>query len=76
MTKTPVPGSPIDLAIRASGSVSKLAASLGVSQQAVSKWKSENRIPFARIESVSKATGIPARLLLPESFAKAVSPSE
>ena len=72
MTNPSPPGSPIDLAIRAAGSISALAQSLGLSQQAISKWKANNKIPLDRVLDVSRVTGLPTRLLVPENFANAM----
>ena len=72
MTNPSPPGSPIDLAIRAAGSISALAQALGLSQQAVSKWKANNKIPLDRVLDVAKVTGLPPSLLLPENLASAL----
>ena len=58
---------PALLAVRAAGSRAKLGRSLNppVCRQAVDKWVRAGRIPLGRVVAVSKATGIPKKLLDP-----------
>lgn len=71
MTKQIRKGCPLDLAIRAVGSASSLAERLGISQQAVSKWKVKGEIPIQRLPDVARASGVPLKLLLPAEFSEA-----
>lgn len=71
MTKQLRQGCPLDLAIRAVGTASNLAERLGISQQAVSKWKLKGEIPLQRLPDVAKASGVPLKLLLPDDFSEA-----
>lgn len=71
MTKAIRAGSPLDLAIRAVGTASGLAERLGISQQAVSKWKIKGEIPIQRLPEVARASGVPLKLLLPAEFSEA-----
>jgi DNA-binding transcriptional regulator YdaS (Cro superfamily) len=52
-------------AIAAAGSETRLAARIGVSQQAVSLWQ---RIPAERIVDVERATKVPREKLRPDLF--------
>ena len=56
---------PALLAVKAAGTQEKLAASLKISRQSVSAWVRRKRIPLSRVADVSKATGIPKKLLDP-----------
>lgn len=59
-----VPG--IDAAVHALGTQAALADALGVSQQAVAKWRKRGFVPVERAVEVEQATGVPrARLLNP-----------
>jgi len=46
-------------AIEAAGSQSRLAARLGVRQQAVAKWLAKGFVPPARVIEVEQETGVP-----------------
>jgi TorA maturation chaperone TorD len=54
-------------AIRAAGSVSKLARRIDIAQPSVSNW---NRVPADRVASVEAATGVPRANLRPDLFAE------
>lgn len=49
-------------------SQAELAEACGVSQQAVSLWYKQNRIPPRRVSIVSKLTGISPEILNPDVF--------
>ncbi|MFZ4806124.1 MAG: transcriptional regulator [Hyphomicrobiaceae bacterium] len=53
-------------AIRAAGSISRLAQLVGVSQPAVSEWK---RVPVHRVVQVEQLTGLSRDFLRPDIFA-------
>lgn len=56
----------IHQAIRAAGSQQKLAASLGVSQQAISAWLERGWVPLRRAQEIEISFGIPrAKLINP-----------
>lgn len=52
-------------AIEAAGSRSELARRLGISQQAVSQWRT---IPLRQIVAVEQATGVPREELRPDLY--------
>ena len=52
-------------AIAAAGSVTKLAAAIGVKPQAVSQWR---RVPTERVVAVEAATGVPRERLRADLF--------
>jgi DNA-binding transcriptional regulator YdaS (Cro superfamily) len=52
-------------AIEAAGSRSELARRLGISQQAVSQWRT---IPPRQIVAVEQATGVPREELRPDLY--------
>lgn len=52
-------------AIRKAGSVSKLAALIGVTPQAISQWK---KPPATRVLDISRVTGIAPRELRPDVY--------
>lgn len=58
---------PALLAVQAAGSRAKLGRAIQppVCRQAVDKWVRDGRIPLKRVSAVSKATGIPKKLLDP-----------
>jgi DNA-binding transcriptional regulator YdaS (Cro superfamily) len=47
------------------GTITKLAATLGVTRQAVSKW---NRVPLCHVQTISNMTGIPRERLRPDIY--------
>ena len=53
----------LEVAIKAADGVSALARRLGISRQAVSKWR---KVPKRRLQAVAGATGIPAARLRPD----------
>ena len=55
----------LELAIAAAGSARRLAAAIGLSQQAVQQWR---RVPAERILDVERATGVPREKLRPDLF--------
>ena len=52
-------------AIENAGNPAKLAAKLGVSRQAVSKWED---VPMRHIIAIEKATGVPRERLRPDLY--------
>jgi DNA-binding transcriptional regulator YdaS (Cro superfamily) len=57
---------PVDLAANALGSRRKLAEVLGVTPQAISKWR--KRIPAERVLDVERATGVDRSKLRPDIY--------
>lgn len=58
---------PVDRAIDAAGSVSKLAEKLGIVQQAVSNWRSRgSKIPAEYCPVIERELGIPCEELRPD----------
>jgi DNA-binding transcriptional regulator YdaS (Cro superfamily) len=57
----------LSLAIEAAGSINKLARALGMSQQALSEWRS---VPAGRIVQVEAITGVPREKLRPDLYRK------
>jgi DNA-binding transcriptional regulator YdaS (Cro superfamily) len=65
----------IDKAIVAAGSETALAEMLGVSQQAVSKWKKRGFVPIKpvdRASQINNATGVERRELIDPALLEAV----
>ncbi len=58
---------PAELAVAAAGSQLKLARMIDrkLTRQAISDWVRKGRIPLKRVPAVSKATGIPKKILDP-----------
>lgn len=54
----------VDLAVERAGSQGKLAASLGISQQAVGKSVSRGYFSITRAYQVGQVTGVPVRDLI------------
>jgi DNA-binding transcriptional regulator YdaS (Cro superfamily) len=50
---------------RAYGNASRLAESLGISKQAVARWKA---VPFRHLKTISDVTGISRRKLRPDLY--------
>lgn len=67
--------SPLEMAIKAAGSQAKLAEAIGRTQQAVSKWVREGRIPAEYVVAVEKATGINRAELRPDLY-EGMEPAE
>lgn len=65
----------LELAVRAVGSQTKLAEAIGRTQQAVSKWAKDGRIPAEYVVAVEKATGIPRQKLRPDLY-EGMEPAE
>lgn len=63
----------LDRAIAAAGSQQKLAAQIGVTQQAVSIWQRSGRVPAEAAVKVEAATGIPRADIRPDIFGEQVS---
>lgn len=57
--------SALDRAIELAGGVGALSKKLGISRQAVDRWKS---VPAQRVVEVERITGVPRAELLPELF--------
>ena len=57
----------IDL-IKVAGSQEKLASSVGLSQQAISRWLKTDRVPAEHARKVADATGIPTHRIRPDIF--------
>lgn len=57
---------PVDLAIAAVGSQTKLARRVGITSQNVCVWRRRGYIPLERVPTVAKITGIPAHMLRPD----------
>ena len=55
----------LERAKKAAGRAYKLADKLGISQQAISRWK---KIPPLRVLDVERATGIPRHELRPDIY--------
>lgn len=53
----------LQAAVAAAGSEAKLAAAIGISQQAVQQWR---KVPAERILDVEQATGVPREKLRPD----------
>jgi len=58
----------LDKIIKAAGSQEKLAVSVGLSQQAISRWLKADRVPAEHARKVAEATGIPANKIRPDIF--------
>lgn len=63
MTKTA-----IERAIAVAGGLTALGESVGVTAQAVWRWKVRGVIPVDRVIAVEMATGIPREKLRPDTF--------
>jgi len=59
----------VKLACIAAGGQRRLGAAVDVSQQSVSKWVQNRRVPAHHCPMVALLTGIPCRLLNPDVFA-------
>jgi DNA-binding transcriptional regulator YdaS (Cro superfamily) len=53
----------IDLAVEMAGSQAKLAAKVGVTQQAVMKWVKRGFVPLPRAREIEAVLGIPRSTL-------------
>lgn len=59
---------------KAAGNAKKLAALLGLTPAAITKWGSE--VPLKRLVEVEAATGIPRYILRPDLFAPQSAPDK
>lgn len=59
---------PIDDAIKVAGGLTRLAEGVGVTTQAVWKWKRAGEVPLDRVIAIEKLTGIPREILRPDVF--------
>lgn len=66
----------IEQAIRAAGSQSGLARTLGIKPQAVQKWAATGRIPSERVIEVERATGVSRQLLRPDLYPEELAEKE
>jgi DNA-binding transcriptional regulator YdaS (Cro superfamily) len=55
---------PVEAVVAAAGNQSNLASSLGVTQQAVSKWLRRGWVPLARAAEIEHLFGIPRKQLI------------
>lgn len=55
-------------AIDAAGGPSALSRAVGVSSQAVCKWRKDRRIPAERVLAVERASGVPRTQLRPDIY--------
>lgn len=55
----------LDLAIKRAGGLTRLAASLGISKQAVLQWE---KVPPLRVLEVERASGVPRSELRPDLY--------
>lgn len=62
---------PVDAAISAAGSAAQLARMLGITDQAILKWRNKGEIPLSRVFDVERVTGIHRSVLRPDFFAEA-----
>lgn len=69
MSDTPTP---LDRAIAAAGSLTKLASALGVHKSSIVAWR-HNRIPAERVARIEAVTGVPRHELRPDLFAQAAA---
>lgn len=63
---------PIDLAARAVESQKTLAGLLGVTPQAITKWKN-SRIPAERVLDIERVTGVSRHDLRPDIYPREVA---
>ena len=54
----------IDLAVEMAGSQAKLAAKVGVTQQAVMKWVKRGYVPLPRAREIEALLGVPRNSLV------------
>lgn len=59
---------PIQRAIEIAGGLTALGNAIGVSAQAVSRWKINNCVPLDRVIAVEQVTGVPREQLRPDVF--------
>lgn len=58
----------ITQAISSIGKIADLAAAIGVSPQAVRKWKKEGKVPAERVLLIESITGVPRHELRPDIY--------
>ncbi len=56
----------VERAIKAVGGARALAGKLGLSTQAVNKWRAKKQVPLKRWWDVSRITGIPREAFMPK----------
>lgn len=54
----------VDLAVQMAGSQAKLAAKVGVTQQAVMKWVKRGYVPLPRAREIEALLGVPRNSLV------------
>lgn len=54
------------------GNAMRIAAALGITPQAISKWK---RVPPYRVLAVEKVTGVPRHILRPDLYPRENTPA-
>lgn len=65
---------PIERAVMAAGSQTKLAADLGVTPQAVQQWVEAASVPAKRVLDIERLTGVSRHDLRPDIFGPAPKP--
>jgi DNA-binding transcriptional regulator YdaS (Cro superfamily) len=55
----------LERAIEKLGSSARLAARIGITEQAISQWR---RVPYLRVLEIERATGIPRTELRPDIY--------
>ncbi len=58
--------------IKLAGSQGKLASSVGLSQQAISRWVKNDKIPAEHVWRVSEILGLPPEKIRPDIFRKPI----
>jgi DNA-binding transcriptional regulator YdaS (Cro superfamily) len=56
---------PLDRAIKEAGGLTKLAASLNITKQAVAQW---DEVPPLRVLEVERVSGVPRHMLRPDLY--------
>jgi DNA-binding transcriptional regulator YdaS (Cro superfamily) len=58
----------VDRVIETYGGAAALARRLGISRNAVSDWRSKQRVPVERVLDIEKLTGIPRYEIRPDIY--------
>lgn len=58
----------VDRVIETYGGAAALARRLGISRNAVSDWRSKQRVPVERVLDIEKLTGIPRHEIRPDIY--------